>query len=71
MSKKSNESDVPNDMPKDDNVKMRVTRLGAGKVSTGFHVAALGETMAETGAILTVPGAVADELEARGLAEIQ
>lgn len=55
----------------DNDVKIRITKLGAGKVSTGVHVAVEGEVMAEAGAILAVPQAVAEELEARGLAEIQ
>jgi hypothetical protein len=45
--------------------------LGGGKVSTGVHVAVEGETMAQAGDMLTVPQTVADELEARGLAETQ
>lgn len=52
-------------------VKVRVTKLGGGKVSTGRHVAVEGEVMAKAGDILAVPQAVADALEARGLAEIQ
>jgi hypothetical protein len=52
-------------------VKIRVTRLGAGKVSTGVHVAVEGEVMAGVGDMLTVPQIVADALEAQGLAEIQ
>ena len=55
----------------DRNVKVRVTRLGAGKVSTGVHVAVAGEAMAQAGDMLTLPKAVADALEARGFAEIQ
>ncbi|HUO01404.1 MAG TPA: hypothetical protein VMU31_01395 [Rhizomicrobium sp.] len=61
MAKKQNDSDV----------KVRITRLGAGKVSTGVHVAVEGEVMAEAGAILTVPEDVAEALEARGFAEVQ
>jgi hypothetical protein len=53
------------------NVKLRITKLGGGKVSTGVDVAAIGETMAQAGDILTVPQSVAEELGARGLAEIQ
>ena len=52
-------------------VKVRVTKLGGGKVSTGVHIAVEGEVTAKAGDLLTVPPAVADELEARGLAEIQ
>jgi hypothetical protein len=52
-------------------VKIRVTRLGAGRVSTGVHIAASGEVMAAAGDLLTVPQDVADALEAQGLAEIQ
>ena len=55
----------------DQGVKVRVTRLGAGKVSTGVHVAVEGEVMADAGAILAVPEGVAQALEARGFAEIQ
>lgn len=55
----------------DSNIKVRVTKLGAGKVSTGAHVAVEGEVMAEAGAIITVPQDVADALEARGFGEIQ
>ena len=61
MAKKQNDSEV----------KVRITRLGAGKVSTGVHVAVEGEVMAEAGAILTVPEDVAEALEARGFAEVQ
>ena len=61
MAKKQNDSDV----------KVRITRLGGGKVSTGVHVAVEGEVMAEAGAILTVPEDVAEALEARGFAEVQ
>jgi hypothetical protein len=52
-------------------VKIRVTKLGAGKVSTGVHVAVEGEVMAGAGDMFTVPQIVADALEAQGLAEIQ
>lgn len=55
----------------DNDVKVRITRLGGGKVSTGVHVAVEGEVTAKAGDLLTVPAAVAGELEARGLAEIQ
>jgi hypothetical protein len=61
MTKKSDTSDV----------KVRITKLGAGKVSTGVHIAASGDVMASAGDMLTVPQDVADALEARGLAEIQ
>jgi len=61
MSKKSNGSDV----------KIRVTKLGAGKVSTGVHVAAEGELFADAGDILAVAHDAAEELEARGFVEIQ
>jgi hypothetical protein len=52
-------------------MKIHVTKLGAGKASTGVHVAASCEVMAQTGNMLTVPQAVADQLEARGLDEVQ
>ena len=61
MSKKPNGNDF----------RIRITKLGAGKVSTGVHVAVEGEVMAEAGALLTVPEDVAEKLEARGFAEIQ
>ena len=61
MTKKSN----------DQAVKIRVTRLGAGRVSTGVHVAVEGEVMAQAGDMLSVPQVVAEALEAQGLAEIQ
>ena len=61
MTRKSNDSDV----------KVRITKLGAGKVSIGVHVAVPREVMAKAGDMLTVPQAVADELEARGFAETQ
>ena len=51
--------------------KIRVTKLGAGKVSTGVHIAVEGEVMAGAGDMLTVPQEVAEALEAQGLAEIQ
>jgi len=52
-------------------VKIRVTRLGGGRVSTGVHVPVDGEIMAQSGEMLAVPQEVADALEAQGLAEIQ
>jgi hypothetical protein len=55
----------------DQNVKVRVTKLGAGRVSTGAHVAVSGEVMAGAGDMLTVPREVAEALEAQGLAEIE
>jgi len=55
----------------DQAVKIRVTRLGAGRVSTGVHVAVEGEVTAQAGDMLSVPQVVAEALEAQGLAEIQ
>ena len=55
----------------DQAVKIRVTRLGAGRVSTGVHVAVEGEVMTQAGDMPSVPQVVAEALEAQGLAEIQ
>ena len=51
--------------------EVRITKFGAGKVSTGEHVPEQGDKMAKAGDILTVHLSVAEELEAKGFAEIQ
>lgn len=52
-------------------VKVKVTKFGAGKVSTGEHEAESGDVMAVAGQILTVDKSVGSALEKFGLAEIQ
>ena len=52
-------------------VNVRITKFGAGKVSTGEHVAVTGDVMASQGQVLVVTDEVAMALESRGLAEIQ
>ena len=39
----------------DNEVKVRVTKLGGAKVSTGVHIAVEGEVIAKAGDLLTVP----------------
>ncbi|MGH6828607.1 MAG: hypothetical protein ACREFW_06830 [Rhizomicrobium sp.] len=51
-------------------VKVRVTKFGAGKISTGEHVAVAGDTKAKAGDVLDVSPRTARSLEQRGLAEI-
>lgn len=52
-------------------VKIKVTKFGGGKVSTGEHVAELGDVMAKGGDILEVDKSVAEAMEATGYGEIQ
>jgi hypothetical protein len=54
-----------------DVVTVRITKLGAGKVATGEHVAADGDILFEAGEETSLPRVVALELEERGYAEIQ
>lgn len=51
-------------------VKVRITKFGAGKVSTGVHIAEKGDKMAERDEVIEVAHSVAVTLEERGLAEI-
>lgn len=50
-------------------VKVTITKFGAGKVSTGLHVAGEGDIMADRGHELIVSETIAAALEAKGLAE--
>lgn len=52
-------------------VKVRVTKLGDGKVSTGRHIAMIGDEMHKANDILELPLNVAQALEKVGFAEIQ
>lgn len=52
-------------------VRVRVTKFGENKVSTGEHKSAFGDVFAAKDTILEVDEDTADELEARGFAEIQ
>jgi hypothetical protein len=51
-------------------VKITVTKFGDGKISTGQHIAVEGDVMARRGDTMEVSKTTADQLEARGLAEI-
>lgn len=52
-------------------VLVTITKFGAGKVSTGVHVAGPGDIMAIKGEILEVSRTVAEALEAKGFAEAE
>lgn len=52
-------------------VNVRITKFGDGKVSKGEHEAAVGEKCYAKDEIVMLPAAIAEELEARNLAEIQ
>lgn len=52
-------------------IKVRVTKFGENKVSTGEHKSAFGDVFAAKDTILEVDEDTADELEVRGFAEIQ
>lgn len=52
-------------------VQVRITKFGNMQVSTGEHIPEHGDRMALAGMILTVDQSVADQLEAKGFAEIQ
>ena len=51
------------------NVRVRITKFGDGKVSSGEHVAGEGDVMLSAGAEIQVSAATAEDLEARGFAE--
>lgn len=50
-------------------VKVKVTKFGSGKVSTGVHVTGEGDIMAANGDVLEVSETIAKALESLGLAE--
>lgn len=52
-------------------VKVRITKMGDGKVSMGIHVAGIGEAYYEKGEMVDLPLDVAQRIESRGFAEIQ
>jgi hypothetical protein len=52
-------------------VSLRITKFGAGKVSTGRHRAGEGDACFAAGAVAELPREVALALEARGFGEIQ
>lgn len=54
-----------------DVVRVRITKMGDGKVSTGDHVANDGDLMFEAGEYAELPRVVALALEDRGFAEIE
>lgn len=72
------EAEIENIVPKGakfegsygNSVRVRVTKFGAGKVSTGVHIPEVGDKMAEKDEILIVDQSVADALEKKGFAEI-
>ena len=58
--------------PKIQLATVRVTKMGAGKVSNGVHHAVLGDEYYEAGEVVAdMPLAIAEALEQRGYAEIQ
>lgn len=52
-------------------VECRVLKMGDGKVSTGQHVAGIGEVHYDKGEVFKVERSIAEALEARGFIEIQ
>ena len=52
-------------------VTVRVTKAGDGKISTGKHVAMLGDEFYEQGEEYSVARSIAEALEVRGYVEIQ
>lgn len=52
-------------------VAVRVTKKGDGKISTGKHVAMLGDELYEAGEEFSISRSIALELEDRGFVEIQ
>ena len=52
-------------------VKVRITKMGAGKVSTGAHTPMIGDDTYPAGAMVDLPLNVAQRLEGIGFAEIQ
>jgi hypothetical protein len=58
--------------PKVQLTTVRVTKMGAGKISNGVHHAVLGDEYYEAGEVVAdVPLPIAEALEQRGFAEIQ
>lgn len=53
------------------NVFVRITKFGAGRVSTGEHVAEVGDIMADMDDVLEVSEDVGKSLEGKGYGEIQ
>jgi hypothetical protein len=51
-------------------VKVRVTKFGYGHVSTGEHIPGHGDKLADANSVLEVDKSVAEQLEAKGYAEI-
>lgn len=74
MPKKDEETDTPTPRtaaPKQSGnlVKVRVTKFGAGLVSTGEYVVDEGDIFASAGDVLEVDPGTAKSLEVRGFAE--
>jgi hypothetical protein len=55
----------------DGHVSVRITKFGAGRVSTGVHIIGVGDVTWGAGDIVALPDRIAAELEKRGFAEIQ
>jgi hypothetical protein len=51
-------------------VKVKVTKRGDGKISTGVHNAAMGDELYEQGETFSIAKNIADELEDRGFVMI-
>jgi len=69
MARKKN-ADGEQAQPAPGNVFVRVTKFGAVKVSTGEHVAEVGDIMADMDDVLEVSEEVGKALEAKGYGEI-
>lgn len=52
-------------------VSVRVLKLGADKISTGLHMAELGDEFFAQGEVFEIAKSIADALEAKGFVEIQ
>ena len=52
-------------------VRVRVTKMGDGKISTGKHDPRGGDEKYEAGEMFAIGKGIADQLEAKGYAEIQ
>lgn len=52
-------------------VTVRVLKLGADKISTGLHMAELGDEFFAQGEVFEIARSIADALEAKGFVEIQ
>lgn len=68
--RKKTEEGAEAPVPAPGNVFIRITKFGAGRVSTGEHVAEFGDVMADMDDVLEVSEEVGKSLEAKGYGEI-